>query len=240
MQNSNGIPFNFYDHIAVLFPGAILLSYFIIVTSWVFPNTLNYLLNLNNLSTAIFVLLFLILSFIFGHIAYTISKRSFEVGINSKKPVDKFLDFSSVKQEEIITEVEKIYGNNIGEELRFNLLKYKNNKITGSQFGLKNYCYALVERKEIKHDMFVALADFLRSTAFLLIIPGLSLIVMSLVKLYSNDINIINFIIYFLYSLLPIAASNLLYKRSIRMRKAADSIIYSQFLYDAKKNKLDI
>jgi hypothetical protein len=29
----------------------------------------------------------------------------------------------------------------------------------------------------------------------------------------------------------------LLYKRSIRMRKAADSIIYSQFLYDAKKVK---
>lgn len=236
MQNSNGIPFNFYDHIAVLFPGALLLTYFLFITNWVFPNLFDYIFMLNNFSSAFSILMFIVLSFIFGHIAYSISKWSFEFG-SKKKPVDKFLDFSSIKQDEIIDEVEKIYGNSIGEELRINLPKYKNKEINGSQFGLKNYCYALVERKETKHDMFVALADFLRSTAFLLIIPGIFLVIKSVIGFFLlKDINIFIFLKIFFFSILPIAASILLYKRSKRMRKAADSIIYSQFLFDAKKN----
>lgn len=235
MQNSNGIPFNFYDHIAVLFPGAILLTYFLFLANWVFPNLFDYIFMLINLSSAFSILMFIVLSFIFGHIAYSISKWSFEFGFK-KKPVDKFLDFSIIKQEEIIDEVAKIYGNSIGEELRTNLLKYKNNEINGAQFGLKNYCYALVERKETKHDMFVALADFLRSTAFLLIIPGIFLVIMSIVEFLSKDINSFIALKIIFFSILPIAASVLLYKRSKRMRKAADSIIYSQFLFDAKKN----
>lgn len=236
MQNSNGIPFNFYDHIAVLFPGAILLTYFLLLTNWVFPNLFHYIFMINNFSSAFSILMFIVLSFIFGHISYSISKWSFEFG-TKKKTVDKFLDFSSIKQEEIIDEVEKIYGNSIGEELRSNLLKYKNNEVNGSQFGLKNYCYAMVERKETKHDMFVALADFLRSTALLLILPGLCLFIKCVVEFLIKDINIITSLKIISFSLLPIAAGVLLYKRSIRLRKAADSIIYSQFLFDAKKNR---
>ncbi|MGG3918594.1 hypothetical protein ABEV38_15715 [Parageobacillus thermoglucosidasius] len=236
LQNANNIPFNFYDHVAVLFPGAIMVGYFIFIANKIFPNTLDLISKLHNFSSTLLILVLLIMSFIFGHIAYSISKWTFDKAFFSKgKPVDKFLDYSDTKQLEIISEVEKIYGAEIGKELRSKLDKYKKNEITGSEFGLKNYCYALVERKETKHDMFIALADFLRSTAFLLALGVLYLITTSILDWIRNCISGGYLIKIIIFSLFPILSSWLLLSRSIRMRKAADSVIYSQFLFDAKR-----
>jgi hypothetical protein len=239
MQSSNSIPFNFYDHIAVLFPGAIFLSYLIFISNKIFPITIELIIKLNKFSSTLLILAILVASFILGHIVYSISKFSFDNALFSKgKQVDKFLDYSHVKQSEIIEQVEKIYGEKIGEELRFNLQKYKNGRIDGAKFGLKNYCYALVERKEAKHDVFIALADFLRGTAFLIFAGAIYINGAELYYYLTNQSTISDLLKIIGFSVIPLLSSYLLFKRSIRMRKAADSIIYSQFLFDAKNIKI--
>ncbi|MDO6657494.1 hypothetical protein [Anaerobacillus sp. 1_MG-2023] len=236
-MQTNNIPFNFYDHVACIFPGSIFLSYILyIMDRFFYPNISNYLIELNAFSSLLFILILVIASFTCGHIAYSVSKWSFELKpiISSSKPVDKFLDYSPHKQTEIIEEVSNIYGISTGDYLHSKLIEYKNGEISGATFGLKNYCYALVERKEAKHDMFIAIADFLRSTSFLMILGFVYLEFITIWDLvFKNDIlDLFKCIALIIFILIP---SLTLFNRSIRLRKAADSVIYSQFLYDAKK-----
>jgi hypothetical protein len=122
LQNANNIPFNFYDHVAVLFPGAIMVGYFIFITNKILPDTLDLISKLHNFSSTLLILGLLIMSFIFGHVAYSMSKWTFDKAIFSveaifskrifkrifskhifskrifskRKPIDKFLDYSDV------------------------------------------------------------------------------------------------------------------------------------------------
>src|SRR5699024_3759869 len=237
-MQTNSVPFNFYDHVACMFPCAILFSYILfIMNKFFYPEIGDYLIRLNSFSSVIFIFVLLIGSFTCGHIAYSISKWSFGLKIlnHSDKPIDKFLDYPEQKQLEIINEIGYIYGSDIGKEVKQLYVKYKKGQISGSQFGIKNYCYALVERKEAKHDMFVALADFLRSTAFLIFMAFFYLVCEILFDIFKSCnfelIDLFNLLAIFIFMGIP---GMTLFRRSIRMRKAADSLIYSQFLFDAK------
>src|SRR5699024_4156500 len=104
-MQTNSIPFNFYDHVACMFPGAILFSYILFIMNKFFYSEIgSYLLKLNSSSSVILIFVLIIGSFTCGHIAYSISKWSFDLKIlnPSNKPIDKFLDYSNQKQLEII------------------------------------------------------------------------------------------------------------------------------------------
>lgn len=236
-MKTNSIPFNFYSHVACLFPGSILLSYILyILNRFFYPEISDQLVQLNIFSSVLLVSILIIGSFISGHISYSISKLTFDfLPFKFFKNEDKFLSYSKVKQKRIIEAIGDVYGSETKKELEYLYKEFEEGKKSGEDFGLKNYCYAMVERKEAKHDMFVGLADFLRSIAFLF---GLLIIFLSLESICVQFQNF-NFDLVDLIKWIALAAAAIwffisLYERSKRMRQAADSLIYSQFLFDFK------
>lgn len=239
-MKTNSIPFNFYSHVACLFPGSILLSYILYTLDrFFYPELSDYLVQLNTFSNILLISILIIGSFISGHISYIISKLIFDqvdkVPCESFGNKDKFLSYPEGKQKQIIEAIGYIYGPEIKRELKINHKKYKDNEISGEEFGLKNYCYAMVERKEAKHDMFVGLADFLRSIAFLFALLIIFLISESLFGQIKNfNFELVGLIKHIILVAISIFFVSSLYNRSKRMRQAADSLIYSQFLLDFK------
>ncbi|GAA3721505.1 hypothetical protein GCM10022378_09460 [Salinicoccus jeotgali] len=236
-MRTNSIPFNFYSHVACLFPGSILLAYILYTLDrYFYPELSDYLVQLNTFSSILLISILIIGSFISGHISYSISKLTFDhLPFEYFKNKDKFLSYSEEKQKQIIEAIGYIYGSETKGELEELHNEYKENKISGEKFGLKNYCYAMVERKEAKHDMFVGLADFLRSIAFLFAL----LIIFLFLEFVSTQFQNFNFdLVNLIKSIILVAVAICfllsLYNRSKRMRQAADSLIYSQFLFDSK------
>lgn len=247
-MRTNSIPFNFYSHVACLFPGSILLSYILYTLDrFFYPELSDYLVQLNTFSNILLISILIIGSFISGHISYIISKLIFDqVDKVTCEPFgnkDKFLSYPEGKQKQIIEAIGYIYGPEIKRELKIDHKKYKDNEISGEEFGLKNYCYAMVERKEAKHDMFVGLADFLRSIAFLFALLIIFLFLESVLTQFQDfNFDLVNLIKSIILVAVAICLLLSLYNRSKRMRQAADSLIYSQFLFDVKmlnKRKID-
>lgn len=236
-MRTNSIPFNFYSHVACLFPGSILLSYILYTLDrFFYPELSDYLVQLNTFSNILLISILIIGSFISGHISYIISKLTFDkVPCKFFKNEDKFLSYSEEKQKQIIEAIGYIYGSKTKKELEKLHKEYENNEISGEEFGLKNYCYAMVERKEAKHDMFVGLADFLRSIAFLFALLIIFLFLESASTQFQNfNFDLVNLIKSIILVAVAICFLLSLYNRSKRMRQAADSLIYSQFLFDSK------
>lgn len=177
--------------------------------------------------------MFIIVSFIGGHICYALSK-TFMDGINNKVGIkfnaDVFKDISIEQQNKIISEIEKIYEMDFGLKEKIN--KYRNGELDGRALGIKKLCFPFAREDISNYYVFVSLADFQRSIAFLLLM--LSCIFFCdifIFKLYSFGIirDIIVPTILLLFSIL-------IFKRSIKMRKTADRVVYSQFLFNTAKN----
>lgn len=220
------IPFNFYDHIAVVFPGSILLGIFL----YYYPELFSIIIIIKDTSTTLLIFIFIILSFICGHVTYSISKAVTDF-INKifKINTDKFKELSDEKQDRIINIVETTHGTNYN--LRGKIKEYRKGKINGQELDIKNLCFAPVKEDVSNHYMFVSLADFQRSIAFLL---GLIFIgtIMEVIILKNITFDKIRDII--LICLLGLSAI-LMYKRSVKMRKTADGVVYSQFLFQYSK-----
>jgi hypothetical protein len=300
VQTNNAIPFNFYDHVAVLFPGFILLSYIYLLLEWLFPQVNKVITDINTFSPWILVLICIIISFICGHIAYFLSKaivdfflisdsRKFSrtlfrlVGfynqlissliiissiieiVNSvrtdkssskediaeedeedavkrnkylkyNKLTDCFYNFSNLKQNIIVSKLEGVYGEKLISEIKTKLPMFRDGEINGPGLGILNYCFAVVERKEIKHDKFITIADFLRSISVLMLLGFFILLIRAFYLFLTGTYDGILLLKYIVVSLIIGVLAPAILMRSFRMRKAADSVIYSQFLYDVSSN----
>jgi hypothetical protein len=227
-METSKVNFNFYDNVAIVFPGCV----FIGIIMHYYPESYVYICNIKKISDTLIILIFIILSFIFGHISYILSKAVSDFITEhtfGKNNSDKFIEISEQEQNKIIEYIEVIYKTDF--DLKNKIGKYRNHEISGEMLNVKNYCFSLVKDKISNYYIFVSLADFLRSISFLLMVLSITFITdITILKKYSFG-NGRNFIL--IISLLYF--SHQVFKRSIRMRKIADGVIYSQFLFEASK-----
>lgn len=242
MNNSNNTNLNIY--IAIIFPGSLLLLYLAFLTYKIDPGILNVLIKFSDFSKILLLFFILVGTVICGQIVYAMSNLNIYFYYTEWKNLyfkikkvdrrdDVFLEFSKIRQEEIVKELGRIYGKRIKKELNCNYQKYLSNKISRKEFGIKNYCYSLVDSKEAKHDTLKALADFLKGTSFIFNLVNfyfICVILKSSFVEHSGKKLIINLVIMLIVSFV----ANILEKRSRKMRKTADNLIYSQFLFNAK------
>ncbi|PAB61353.1 hypothetical protein [Anaeromicrobium sediminis] len=228
-MESNKIQFNFYDHIAILFPGSILNA----IVLYYFPEFIFLIKKINELSSTLLIIIFIITSFIGGHICYALSK-TFMDWVNGKLGikfnVDAFKEVSTEQQDLIISEIEKIYETDF--KLKNKIIEYRDNQLEGKDLGIKNLCFPFTKDDISNYYIFVSLADFQRSIAFLLLI--ICFMIPFNIFIYTSCLfgvarNIIAVLILFVFSIL-------IFKRSIKMRKTADRVVYSQFLFNTTKN----
>lgn len=234
-MDANKFSLGFYDCIAILFPGAGFAALFI----HLFSELGDMLIIINGVSSVLFLFIILVISFIGGHITYILSKKFTDSFVkiitcnkfNRKLNSDAFKEIDKKAQNKIILLVERIHDDDF--DLKDNIIKYRNNEISGKELNIRNLCYAVVKSEIGNYETFVSLADFLRNTSFILfLVDSILLIEIYIFKMYSfGSVKNLILIALILYS------SYQLFIRSIDMRKRADRIVYNEFLFKAKSIK---
>lgn len=229
-METDKIPFSFYDNIAILFPGAVLIGLIL----HYYPEAKAYAESIKDISDILLVFIFIIASFIGGHITYVVS-RSIANGIDmitDRFVCNAFKELTAQEQDKIIEHIEAIYKTDF--DLKGELVAIRNNKnSTDFCLRVKNLCYSPVKDKIANYHIFTSLADFLRSISLLLSIIWITFAV-DIVILKSYSFGLTKNILLLICLL---EAAYLVYKRSLEMRKLADDVIYYQYLYEASQMK---
>lgn len=224
-METNKIPFSFYDNIAILFPGAVLMGLIL----YYFPEANAYAKSIKAISDTLLVFIFIIASFIGGHITYVVS-RAIAGGIDLL--TDKFLcnafrELPVREQDKIIEYIGIIYKTDFN--LKGEMADFRNKGSGSLCIRVKNLCFSLVKDKIANYYIFMPLADFLRSISLLISLIWVTFVFDICIFRYysfgiSRDILLLTCLL---------IAAYLVYKRSLEMRKLADNVVYSQFLFEA-------
>lgn len=196
---------------------------------FIYPELNEKLQKINETSNVILIFIVIVAAYICGHTSYILSKSLTDL---LKVNQDKFKEYSIEKQRAVIQGIERVYKTDFG--LNSKLEDYRDGLINGSELQIKNHCFAIVDSKQVEHDKFVSLADFSRSVSLNLFIASL----VYLIYWLSGMIDGFGITRSLLLVIGLCISGFLLFRRSIRFRMAADSIIYSSFIAQTRETTI--